>query len=187
MIESGVSENLIKESILFKFVLFDIRILALSLVLAVANVFIYGRDEGTLFSVLLGAVLFLTVWVFWLLANLFLILTTRFEIEKNEKKQLVELANLSVEGGDRNKNGILVLTDKKMHFKTYLFSKAKETLAYPLNEIKKVTIMNMGFVERFHMEVVTRSKATYLFNIYAGKRWKNALLAQNVRVEFTKK
>jgi hypothetical protein len=37
------------------------------------------------------------------------------------------------------------------------------------------------------MEVQTRSKAVYRFNIYAGKRWEEALLAANVRVSTEKK
>jgi len=172
---------------LFKIVLFDIRIFALSIVLAIANVFIYGRDESTLFSALLGLILFLAVWLFWLFLNLFIVLTTHVKTESGEKRQLVELSSLLAEGDDRNKNGLLVLTDRKLHFNTYFFAKDKVSLDYALNEIKKVSIKNMGFIERYRMEVVTRSKATYLFNVYVGKRWRDAFLAHNVRVDFAKK
>jgi hypothetical protein len=173
--------------VLVKIVLFDIRIFALSIILAVANVFIYGKDESTLFSVLLGLVLFGVVWLVWLLGNLFIILTTRIKMEEGEKRELVELANLIPENDGRNKNGLLVLTDQHLYYKTYLFTKNKESIAYPLSELKSVKLIDRGFIERYYMEVVTRSKATYLFNIYAGKRWQKLLEAHNVRVKVEKK
>lgn len=170
-----------------KIVLFDIRIFALSIILAVANVFIYGKDESTLFSVLLGLVLFVAVWLVWLLGNLFVILTTRIKMEGEEKRELTELTNMIPDGNDRNKNGLLVLTNQHFYFKSYLFSKNKETIVHPLNELKSVKLIDRGFIERYYMEVVTRSKATYLFNIYAGKRWQKAFGAHNVRVSVEKK
>ncbi len=172
---------------MFKIVLFDIRIFALSIILAVANVFIYSKDESTLFSVLLGLVLFAAVWLVWLLGNLFVILTTRIKMEDGEKRELTELANMIPEGDGRNKNGLLVITDQHLYFKTYLFSKNKDAFVYPLNELKSVKFIDKGFIERFYMEVVTRSKATYLFNIYAGKRWQKILSNHNVRVNVEKK
>jgi hypothetical protein len=157
------------------------------MVLAVASVFVYGQDESTIFSVTLGLVLLASIWIVWLLGNLIIILTTRIPTEKGEKKQLIEVANRMLEDGSRNRNGVLVLTDRHFFFKTYFFAREKETLEYALEDIRFVKFINKGFIERFYMEVQTRSKAVYRFNIYAGKRWEEALLAANVRVSTEKK
>jgi hypothetical protein len=50
-----------------------------------------------------------------------------------------------------------------------------------------VKFIDKGFIERYYMQVVTRSKVTYLFNIYAGKRWQRLLEAHNVRERVEKK
>lgn len=167
-----------------KFILFDIRILGLSIVLAVADMFFYGNKEGALFSTVLGVVMFVGIWLVWIILNLVIILPTHFKTDKAEKTQLGELVNLVPEGEERNKNGLLALTDQKLHFRSYFFNKKKTSIDYDLSEIKKVTLTDKGFVERYSMEVVMRSKATYQFSIYAGKRWKDAFLAQNVSVEW---
>jgi hypothetical protein len=167
---------------LAKTVLFDIRIFLLSIVLAVADVFVYGREESIIFAVTLGVVLLVTVWVLWILGNLIIILTTRIPMEEGEKKQLIEVANRIPDDDGRSRNGVLVLTDRHFLFKTYFFAKEKETLEYALEDINSVKFVNKGFIERFHMEVQTRSKAVYQFNIYAGKHWEKALKAANVRV-----
>ncbi len=168
---------------MFKLVLFDIRILLLSIILAGANILIYGRDESTLFSVLLGAMLFLAVWVIWIVVNLFFFLTTRVSVGKDEKKQIIEMTSLLPEGEARAQNGVLILTDQKLFFKGYFFSREKADIAYALNEIKIVTIRNLGFIERSQMKVQTRSQAVYRFNVYSGKRWAEALRRLNVRVD----
>lgn len=168
-----------------KTVLFDIRIILLSVVLAVASVFVYGRDESTIFSVMLGLVLLASIWIVWLLGNWVIILTTRIPVEEGEQKQLIEVATRMLDDG--NRNGVLVLTDRHFFFKTYFFAREKETLEYTLEDIKSVKLVNKDFIERYHMEVQTRSKAVYRFNIYAGKRWEQALLAANVRVSIEKK
>jgi hypothetical protein len=168
---------------LFKLVLFDIRILILSIVLAGANVLIYGRDESTLFSVLLGLMLFLSVWVIWILVNLIFLLTTRISMGKDEKKQIIEMTSLLPEGDQRAQNGVLILTDQKLYFKTYFLSRQKANLAYALNEIKRVTIQNMGFIERSQMNVQTRSQAAYRFNVYSGKKWAEKLRHLNIKVD----
>ncbi|MDY6873944.1 MAG: PH domain-containing protein, partial [Chloroflexota bacterium] len=166
---------------------FDIRILLLSILLAAANMFIYGRNESTLFSVMLGLVLLVVIWIVWLLGNLIIVFSTRFQTEEGEKKQLIEVASRLLADGNRNRNGVLMLTDQRFLFKTYFFAKDKEVLDYALEDIKTVKLIDKGFIERFHMEVQTRSKAVYRFNIYAGKRWEEALLAANLRVKIEKK
>jgi hypothetical protein len=170
-----------KENSLFKLVLFDIRIFLLSIVLVVANVFIYGREESTLFSVLLGLLLFFAVWFFWILVNVIVLLTTRVPVQKDERRQLMEMTSLLPEGAERALNGILILTDQHLYFKTYIFSKEKDAFSYDLKDLKKVHIKNLGFIERHQMTVDIRSGATHRFSVYSGKRWAEALRTQNVK------
>ncbi len=172
---------------MFKIVLFDIRILLLSIVLALANVFIYGRDESLLFSVLFGVVLFLAVWVFWIVVNVFVALTTRVSLAEDEKKILVEMTSLQPEGNERASSGMLILTGQHLIFKTYIFTRQKSEIVLPLEDIKIVNLNNLGFIERFQMEVKSRSNPDYRFNIYSGKKWADLLHSVNVKAKVQQK
>ncbi len=169
-----------------KIILFDVRILGLSIVLAIANILIYGQNEDLLFSVLLGVVLFLAIWFFWILINVLIVLTTPIKKAPNEKNQLVELTSMTPDENAPTKNGLVVLTNQKLHFKTYFFTRQKEYLAYDLRDIKNVAIQYKGFIERYQMEVVMRSQATYIFNVYSGKHWHRTLRAQHIRASYNR-
>ena len=170
-----------------KLVLFDVRILALALILAIGNALIYGRTESPEFAVLLGIVLFVMVWFFWLLINVLVIVSTRVNFVAGEKRQIVELANLIEKDKDRNQNGVLILTDQHLYFKTYFFQREKIFRDIPLQDIKKIALTDKGFIERYRMKIIMRSGADMLFSVYAGKRWQKLLQAQNVKVEMLDK
>ncbi len=172
---------------MFKIVLFDFRILLMSIAMAIINVIMYARDETVSFMALLALALFIIVWFVWIAANLFIVFTTRIDTEKGEKRKLVELANGTKQGQEKNYNGLLVLTDRKLYFKSLVFARNKESLTYQLGDVRRVSIKYKGFFQGYQLQVYTRSRVAFLFDVFAGKRWKKAFQTQDIKLEYVKK
>ncbi len=165
-----------------KLIWFDLRVLVLSLVFAAANALMYGQFESVLFSILLGIFSFIVVWAFWLVINCLVVLTSRMPLIEDEQKQLLELSSVLADADSKNRNGILVLTDRKIYFKPHLLSRERQLLTIDLGDIKAVSLRNLGFFDRFNMSVRTESECSYLFRVYAGQRWADELRALNICV-----
>ena len=165
-----------------KLIWFDLRVLALSFVFAAANALMYGQIESVLFSILLGFFSFVVVWGFWLVINFLVVLTSRIPLVKHEQKLLLELSSVLADGESKNRNGLLVLTDRKIYFKPHLLARNRQMLAIDFGDIKAVSFRNLGFFDRFNMSVRTVSERSYLIRVYAGQRWADELRALDICV-----